>query len=248
MYRLLLPRESLHGPDGLRLGAAAGASLDFHDFRDYQPGDDLRRLDWGVYARTDREVIRLYREEIRPHLDLFVDASASMSLPGTRKGEALSALLATLSAAADAAHCSLAHIDRADPAVRSEGERPPRHRSVRIFVSDLLFPDDPAPLLAPLADGAAALHVVQLLAADEESPPLSGAHELVDAETGERLEADLDAASLAAYRAALAAHRDRWHQACRRLGATLSTLPDADVLAPPRRLLPLERNAVLEPL
>ena len=248
MYRLLLPRESLHGPDGLRLGAAAGASLDFHDFRDYHPGDDLRRLDWGVYARTDREVVRLYREEIRPHLDLFVDASASMSLPGTRKGEALESLLSTLSAAADAAHCSISRTDRANPAVRSEAERPPRPHSVRIFVSDLLFPDDPAPLLAPLADGAAALHVVQLLAADEESPTPTGAQELVDAETGERLETTLDEAAIAAYRAALAAHRDRWHQACRRLGATLSVLTDAEVLDPPHRLLPLERNAVLEPL
>ena len=243
MYRLLLPRESLRGPDGLRLGAAAGASLDFHDFRDYHPGDDLRRLDWGVYARTDREVVRLYREEICPHLDLFVDTSASMSLPGTRKAEALASLLSTLSSAATSSHCSFSK-NNWDAMHTAKA----RVHGIRIFISDLLFPSDPTPLLAPLADGAAALHVVQLLAAEEEDPALSGAHELVDAETGEHLEALLDAPTLASYRAALAAHRDRWHQACRRLGATLSTLTDATVLTPPGRLLPLEQNAVLEPL
>lgn len=245
MYRLILPRESLHGPEGLRLGAAAGSSLDFHDFREYHPGDDLRRLDWGVYARTDREVVRLYREEITPHVDLFLDTSASMRLPGTRKGAALDSLLSTLREAAAAAGCSLG--EHGFVSRQTWRENTPRPLSLRIFLSDLLFPSDPAPVLIPLADRAASLHVIQLLAAEEESPPVSGARELIDAETGERLETTLDAPTVAAYRAALAAHRDRWHQACRRLGATLSTLTDTTVLDPPGRLLPLEQAGLLEP-
>ena len=73
-FRLALPREAMRGLGGARAGAAAGSSLDFLDFREYHPGDDLRRLDWSVYARTDREVVKLYREEVFPRLDVVLDA------------------------------------------------------------------------------------------------------------------------------------------------------------------------------
>ena len=74
-------------PAGERLGGqGVGSSVEFMDFREYAPGDDLRRLDWAAYARTDRLVTRLYREEVTPHCDLLVDASASMDLPGTAQG------------------------------------------------------------------------------------------------------------------------------------------------------------------
>ena len=55
-----------------------GLSLEFAGHRPYQPGDDLRRLDWIVYARTDRYDIRLYEEETRLRCTLVVDASGSM--------------------------------------------------------------------------------------------------------------------------------------------------------------------------
>ena len=84
-FRLALPREAMRGLGGARAGAAAGSSLDFLDFREYHPGDDLRRLDWSVYARTDREVVKLYREEVFPRLDIVLDSSRSMDLPGTAK-------------------------------------------------------------------------------------------------------------------------------------------------------------------
>jgi uncharacterized protein (DUF58 family) len=55
-----------------------GLSVEFAGHRPYQPGDDLRRLDWIVYARTDRYDIRLYEEETRLRATLVVDASGSM--------------------------------------------------------------------------------------------------------------------------------------------------------------------------
>lgn len=258
MYRLVLPPESLHGPNGRRLGLATGVSQDFHEFRDYHPGDDLRRLDWGVYARTDREVVRLYREEITPHVDLFVDVSPSMNLPGTRKGESLVALLKTLTQAAAATHCSLTQHDFLPPSastIQSISQGYSAHqiptltpRSLRILVSDLLFPDAPNPLLAPLAYKAAALHVIQLLDDEEESPSPAGSIELIDCETHQRLETHLDATTLQSYHQALSVHRDRWHLACRPLGATLSLLNTSTLLTPPHRLIPLEQNHLLEPL
>ena len=64
-----------------------GQSVEFADFREYAPGDDLRRLDWRVYARTGRHVVKLYEEETNLRASFLLDASAAM-----RYGEATDAL------------------------------------------------------------------------------------------------------------------------------------------------------------
>ena len=56
-----------------------GASVEFADYRDYQPGDDLRRVDWRLYGRTDRVQIRDAHEETPLRVQLLLDVSASMS-------------------------------------------------------------------------------------------------------------------------------------------------------------------------
>lgn len=56
-----------------------GLSVEFAGHRPYQPGDDLRHLDWGVWARTDRYDIRVYEEETRLRALLILDASGSMA-------------------------------------------------------------------------------------------------------------------------------------------------------------------------
>lgn len=55
-----------------------GLSVEFADHREYQPGDDLRHLDWLVLARSDRYQIRRYEEETRLRATLVLDASGSM--------------------------------------------------------------------------------------------------------------------------------------------------------------------------
>jgi uncharacterized protein (DUF58 family) len=52
--------------------------LEFADYRDYAPGDDLRRVDWNLYARLDRPYIRLYEEEEALTVSVLLDGSASM--------------------------------------------------------------------------------------------------------------------------------------------------------------------------
>ena len=56
-----------------------GASVEFADYRDYQVGDDLRRVDWRLYGRTDRLHIRDAHEETPLRILLLLDVSASMS-------------------------------------------------------------------------------------------------------------------------------------------------------------------------
>jgi len=55
-----------------------GASPDFADHRDYQPGDDFRTIDWNIFARLDRLFVKLFAEEEDLGVHLLVDASGSM--------------------------------------------------------------------------------------------------------------------------------------------------------------------------
>src|SRR5271156_7116709 len=95
-YALQVPQSAASGTIGARAGRQAGSSIDFQDYREYQPGDDLRFIDWGIYARTDRLTVKLFREEVTPHLDLILDGSRAMGLSDTGKGEALARLAALL--------------------------------------------------------------------------------------------------------------------------------------------------------
>ena len=105
-YALALPQATLAGQRGEKLGRHAGSSVDFQDYRDYQPGDDLRHIDWNAYARTDQLTVKLFREEVQPHLDLILDTSSSMALTDSPKAQALHQLAALFTTAAANARCS----------------------------------------------------------------------------------------------------------------------------------------------
>jgi uncharacterized protein (DUF58 family) len=62
-----------------------GSSLDFADYRTYQPGDDFRYIDWSIFGRLDRLFVRLYAEEEDLSVHLLLDTSASMGYGSPRK-------------------------------------------------------------------------------------------------------------------------------------------------------------------
>ena len=66
---------------GDRRSTKRGTSIEFADYRNYVKGDDLRRLDWNVYARLERPFIKLLEEEEDLAVHLLVDTSASMDWP-----------------------------------------------------------------------------------------------------------------------------------------------------------------------
>ncbi len=79
----LLSRKLFAGKlPGERRSKRRGESVEFDDYRDYTPGDDLRRLDWNVFARFDRFFIKLFRAEEDLGLHLLIDCSASMLAGG----------------------------------------------------------------------------------------------------------------------------------------------------------------------
>src|SRR5580698_8426676 len=63
---------------GLHRSPDSGFSQEFAEYRAYNPGDDLRHVDWNVYARTERMFLRRYRGETNSMLTVLLDASNSM--------------------------------------------------------------------------------------------------------------------------------------------------------------------------
>src|SRR5438034_9449072 len=80
-------RQQIEGSySGRHRSRQQGGAAEFVDFREYSPGEDLRRLDWKVLARTGRPYVRLYQDETNLLCTIVIDASASMSFGGNGRG------------------------------------------------------------------------------------------------------------------------------------------------------------------
>jgi uncharacterized protein (DUF58 family) len=87
-----------------RLARKRGRGLEFADYRGYTPGDDFRHIDWKVYQRLNRLLLRLFDEEQDLPIYLFIDASRSMVEPA--KFDQARRIAAAL------CYIGLAHLDR----------------------------------------------------------------------------------------------------------------------------------------
>lgn len=207
-----------------------GSSVDFADWRPYVPGDDFRRIDYQIYARLDRLLVRLYEAEDEVSLQIVLDATLSMDfsrkfVTGARLAGALSYLAAL-------------HGDRARVwVVDANGIRPSpwaRSRDSAITLirwledvqpggsGDLptalkrfasagglrgmtvlisdLLTDDWEATLRRLTSPGAGGAVLHVLAPEELDPELRGDLLLVDAEAGSSVEVSLSEQVLRQYR------------------------------------------------
>ena len=73
---------------GERRSVKRGTSIEFADYRNYTPGDDLRKLDWNVYARLEKPYIKLLEDEEDLAVHLLLDISASMNWPNEDDSDA----------------------------------------------------------------------------------------------------------------------------------------------------------------
>ena len=80
--RYALASREMSAASGDRSARETGSSVEFQDFRSYQPGDELRAVDWRAYARSRRLVTRLYRAERTIDVHVVLDVSPSMGLAG----------------------------------------------------------------------------------------------------------------------------------------------------------------------
>lgn len=216
------------------LGRGAGSSIEYQDHRPFLLGDDPRGLDWRAYARTGQYTLKVYREEVVPHIDLVLDVSPSMSLY-TQKRQRVLEILCFCVESAHRARATLrcysstrAHVEPLDPAHvladawpqtarrnadPGDASRAPdlrripwRPRALRVWISDLLFADEPRVVLSGLTAAAGRAIVLVPQCRAESDPAWSGTLEMVDVEgSGTRLRR-LDAPLLARYRRAFAAH------------------------------------------
>ena len=105
----LLARSVVEGfIAGLHKSPYKGVSVDFMEYRPYIPGDDLRHVDWKLYARTDRYYIKEYEDETNTQMHLLVDVSHSM---GYRSEGSLTKLTYSLYMAAALAYLMIRQRD-----------------------------------------------------------------------------------------------------------------------------------------
>ena len=245
-YRLALDRVPPRGLAGERLGRASGSSLEFQDRRSYEVGDDVRHVDWRALARSDQLVVRLWREEVLPRVEILIDASRSMAIDA-RKAQLAADLAALLAHGAhedgaqailialgavprqvsldELARDGLEFDDRTpfEAALRSASGLQ-RHGAVCVVLGDFLFPHDARSLVRSLAAKAGALAFVQVLSPDERAPRAGVAHRLVDCENEQTLDLVLDEPTVRRYRARLQNLVDGLESECRRAGARFASL------------------------
>ena len=77
--RLAVRGRAQGGAGGSRRSSKLGSSAEFSDYREYIPGDDIRRLDWNALARFDKLFIKLFMEEQESAVTILLDGSASMA-------------------------------------------------------------------------------------------------------------------------------------------------------------------------
>ena len=90
----------------------AGASLEFADYREYTPGDELRSIDWHAYGRLERLFVKLYEHEQDLPVTFLVDCSASMRWLPEEKPAALTKFDHARRLCAALAYIALANLDR----------------------------------------------------------------------------------------------------------------------------------------
>lgn len=107
-----------------------GSGIEFADYREYVPGDDFRYLDWNIYGRMDKLLLRLFEEEEDLYIYLLLDISDSMQMGDPSK------LHYSMKVTAALCYVGLANLDRVSVVTLADGLKdrlPPARGKGRIF-------------------------------------------------------------------------------------------------------------------
>ncbi len=251
-FRLPFRSKVWRGQAGEFTGSGTGSSLDFQDHRSYVPGDDPRHINWQAYARTGSYTMKLFREEVRPVVDLILDVSESMFFDETKASRAAE-LFYLVTESSNSAGASIAvHLVRGDARLTpdpttlrshtwlesaralkpSDPTQPPdlsriplRANSIRVLISDLLFAADPDPILRHLGQRHGTILILSPFIEAEADPEWSGNYEFIDPENQTRQAHRIEPATLRRYKDAYANHFSLWKQTAIRHQTALSRIP-----------------------
>ena len=228
---------------GQHVSRNRGAGLEFAQYRAYEPGDEPRRIDWKLFARSDRYFVRESERDAALEAWVLIDASASMMRPkfdaavaiaacvgelAVRQGDrfgvgAIQQAGVTLIPAAGGARArdqALLALSRIEPAGATPGEAALRQLWSRVPPNALVLvlSDFFDPVFEALARRLAATRrevlTIQILTAEERDFPFRGGHRFRDPESADEVQAD--AAS------ARADYLARFARARRELAASLA--------------------------
>jgi hypothetical protein len=238
------------GSAGVWQGRNQGSSIDFQDHRAYAPGDDPRHLDWAAYARTNHYSMKLFREEVSPRLDVALDVSRSMALTPEKEGRSLDLLALVLGSALHDGISLRVYVAQsagqwrrldapaalnleAMPKLGSADDRggqlplaeiPWRAGSLRVLISDLLFPRPPEQELANLGRENGRVIILAPYLQAEAQPEWQGNLELHDCESKEIRQQRVEPFILSRYEKNYQRHFELWQEAARRRSAPLARI------------------------
>lgn len=262
---LRLPLRAGHREAGGLVSAGAGSSLDFRDHRPYVPGDDLRYVNWQAFGRTGQWILKTFHQESSPAVDVVLDASASMSFDPAKQARVTELLFFCVESALRASAALRifvwsggvfrplpidAVLGHELPAIAESGAPPElhavpwRHRSIRVLLSDLLFPAPARDWFFPMASGCGMAIGLAPFCREESDPDWAGQLQFVDCETratrAQRVEERLRRRYLDTY----ARHFAWWDDTARRAGVRLARAPSEVTLLDALRAGPLAAGAV----
>ncbi len=259
--RLSLPLRSQvwRGMAGEFQGAGTGSSIDFQDHRAYVPGDDPRHINWQAYARTGNYTMKLYREEVRPVIEIVLDASESMFFDPTKAARTAELFYFAVISALQAGASTTVHLLRGDAhslipldAITSHrwpesiAAMHPRHpekplalelipfrgNAIRVLISDLLFDADPSPPLRLLTRQQGKPIIFAPYLQNEADPIWDGNYEFIDSEQPGHHPHRVEKTTLTRYRKAYVNHFAQWQASARRFNTSLARVSaNTDLLA-----------------
>ena len=159
----LIARKVVEGfITGLHRSPYHGFSVEFTDHRPYMPGDELKNIDWKLYAKTDRYYIKQFEEETNLKAHLLIDSSKSMAYGTDGRGGGISKLRYSVLLAASLSYLLLRQKDGVGMVSFSDRLKqyiPPRARmsQLRVLLASLqsLEPEGltkPLPIFRELAE------------------------------------------------------------------------------------------------
>ncbi|GAA5494068.1 hypothetical protein Rhal01_00224 [Rubritalea halochordaticola] len=248
LLQLPLAERVWRGAAGEFQGAGVGASMDFQDHRVYMPGDDPRHINWQAYARTGHYTMKLYREEVRPVVDIIFDISKSTTFDETKSLRAFELLHLVHHCATKAGASTVTHLINGDQHVQISSQAllanhwkvaenitstaspqynaipqfqklPLRGNALRLVISDCLYPGDPLPILRSLSQRKSGLIILSPFLESEANPNWQGNYFFIDSETDKSQSHRIEQKTLQRYITNYQNHFNTWREAATRVQA-----------------------------